>query len=46
MAISCFQGFEVPPPGDRVLGVTYEREGDVTPSIGIVLNWYEEFRDR
>jgi serine/threonine-protein kinase len=41
-----FQGFEVPPPGDRVLGVTYQMESDVMPSIGIVQNWYEEFRGR
>ena len=40
-----FQGYEVPPPGDRVLGITYQELGDTTPSIGIVQNWYEEFRE-
>jgi Tol biopolymer transport system component len=41
-----FLGFEVPSPGDRVLTVMYQMEGDATPSIGIVQNWYEEFRER
>ncbi len=40
------RGFDVPPPGDRVLAVTIQRAGVGTPSIGVVLNWYEEFRGR
>src|SRR5262249_45190649 len=46
VAIPIWRGYDIAPDGQRILVISSQNQKQITPSIIVVENWFEEFRKR